>query len=524
MRIWTGERIRQADRDTIGQEPVSSLDLMERASEALAAALRRHIARPGPVLVAAGKGNNAGDGLAVARMLASAGYACEVWLAFSPEEMTPETAENLRRLPEEVAVRRAAEALEAGPPPEGSVLVDALCGTGVRGPLREPLASLVHRFNGWAAAYRVPVYAVDLPSGLPTEPGVPSGPVLRADRTLTVAFPKLSLLLPETGAAAGALETIPLDLCLDGLSEPGPELRYADRDEIRARLHRADEFAHKGTGGHALLLGGSSGMAGAILLAAGGALRSGCGLVTVRLPEAAAGALLQRHPSAMCSPEPASWCTTLPDRLERFSAIGIGPGLGTRPETGAMLDRLLDRLAEAVPAQISAGAGKTLSTPRLLLDADALNLLAAEPARLDRIPPGSVLTPHLGELRRLTGPWTDARDRIRLARELAVRTRSCVVVKGAHTMVTAPDGTLSFNATGNPGMAKGGSGDVLAGLVTGLLAAGYEAWDAARIGVWLHGTAGDLAARRLGTEGMNAADLYGALGGAWKRLKNKGEF
>ena len=250
------------------------------------------------------------------------------------------------------------------------------------------------------------------------------------------------------------------------------------------------EDAHKGDFGHALLVCGSRGMAGAAVLAAMGALRSGCGLVTVHLPESERTVIHCTCPSAMVDCDPQGHFSALPSNMERYTAVGCGCGLGRHPETEAALRSLL----------------RAWQRP-MVLDADALNIIAAGPDLLGLVPEGSILTPHLGELHRLVGKWATAEERLAKAADLAGRTRSCVVVKGPHSAVISPVGQAAFNTTGNPGMATGGSGDVLTGLLTGLLASGYGAYEAARMGVWLHGRAGDAAALRYGENSMNSQDI-----------------
>ena len=245
------------------------------------------------------------------------------------------------------------------------------------------------------------------------------------------------------------------------------------------------EDAHKGDFGHALLVCGSRGMAGAAVLAAMGALRSGCGLVTVHLPESERTVIHCSCPSAMVDCDPQGHFSVLPSNMERYSAVGCGCGLGQHPETEAALRSLL----------------RAWRRP-MVLDADALNIIAVNPDMMELVPEGSILTPHIGELRRLVGEWASAEERLAKATDLAVRTRSCVVVKGPHSAVISPD--------------TGGSGDVLTGLLTGLLASGYGAYEAARMGVWLHGRAGDIAASRYGQNGMNSRDIADCLGEAFR--------
>lgn len=511
MKILTGNGIREADRITALKRGIDGLQLMEEASRGLAAAIAR-IVRPEatagmPLRFLIGKGNNGGDGLAVARILSGGGYRCEVVLTSSETSLTEEAAANLRRLPAEVAVLHARDVMER----DGAIacrrqtVVDAVLGTGVRGSVREPLAGMIRSLNA-SGAY---VISVDIPSGLPTEPPeeVPSWPaltecVVRADVTLCVGFPKLSLLLPETGNCGGRIVTVPLDLDPDYIVSAGSPYSYEEEQDIRSILFPRAKFVHKGDYGHALLVCGSQGMPGAAVLAASGALRSGCGLVTVHLPGSERLALHCNCPSAMVDSDPEGYFSALLPDVGKFSSVGCGCGLGMRAETVRALGCLLESFRRP-----------------MVLDADALNIIAARPEMMSLVPPGSVLTPHPGELRRLIGEWKGPYDRFRKVSELAGRLDSCVLVKGAHTAVVSPDGHIAFNSTGNPGMAKGGSGDVLAGLLTGLLASGYASYDAARLGVWLHGRAGDAAAERYGLNAMCSKDIADFLPDAFMSIE-----
>ena len=280
------------------------------------------------------------------------------------------------------------------------------------------------------------------------------------------------------------------------------QINNTGMEDARRILRPRREDAHKGDFGHALLVCGSCGMAGAAVLATMGALRSGCGLVTVHLPESERMAIHITSPSAMVDSDPGAYFSALPSNLDKYTAVGCGCGLGRHPETEAALQALLEAWHRP-----------------MVLDADALNIIAVRPELFESVPDGSILTPHLGELRRMTGGWTSSADMMEKAFRLACRTRSCVVVKGPHSAVIGPDGRVSCNSTGNPGMATGGSGDVLTGLLTGLLASGYPAFDAARLGVWLHGRAGDTAASHYGQNGMNSMDIADCLGEAFLSLE-----
>lgn len=289
------------------------------------------------------------------------------------------------------------------------------------------------------------------------------------------------------------------------------EKEWITAGDVRALFPGRDENAHKGDFGHALLIAGSRGMMGAALLATGAALRSGCGLVTVHVPAGERMAVHIAHPSAIVSLDSSDSCfSVLPEPASRYSAVGAGPGLGQSEETAAALGSLLERGG------------------RMVIDADALNIIAFHPHYLKMIPHDSVLTPHIGELRRLLGAamsasfikgfrihgdavWRSEEERTDMVRALAAAAGSVITVKGFHTMVCFPSGRLRYNPTGNPGMAKGGSGDVLTGLLTGLMARGFTSEDAACAGVYLHGLAGDSAAETAGQESMNASDILHCL-------------
>jgi len=334
-----------------------------------------------------------------------------------------------------------------------------------------------------------------------TESGNAGGTMVRAETTLTLEFPKLAMLLPEAGEACGRIEVLPVGLDCQYIATAETPYHYLTQEAVRALLCPRPKFGHKGLFGHALLVCGSEGMMGAGILALGAALRSGCGLVTLHAPREERAAIQARYPSALLSLDSGRCFTHQPANLERYEAIGIGCGLGLRPETGIALGALL----------------KNYRRP-MVLDADALTLMAGEPALLRAVPSGSILTPHPGELRRLIGTWEEEEEKIARTTALAAELQSVVVVKGAHTMICFPSGEVWFNSTGTPGMAKGGSGDVLTGLLTGLLARSYGAADAARIAVYLHGLAGETGAGCLCEEAMNSADLIDFLPVAWQEV------
>jgi NAD(P)H-hydrate epimerase len=487
MKIFTKEQIKEADRYTIENEPVASIDLMERASKAIAGWISTNIDKQVPLLFVVGKGNNGGDGLAVARILRQQGFECTVYLAYSKDFTNEECRINLERLPTDIPFIDSLAETD-----ERAVIIDALLGTGISGNVRKPAANVIAQINGLTNK----VISIDLPSGMSTEPlpqhdnKINSQQTVEADITLTLEFPKLAFLLPETGEYAGTIITLPIGLSKHYLEQTETPYNYIDKSLIDRLKKQRSKFGHKNTYGHALLICGSKNMTGAAILATGAALRSGCGLVSVHIPYGERVALQTRFPSAILSFDKSDYFSTIPDDVSRYNAVGTGCGLGTRPETANVLETLL----------------KSVKTP-MTIDADALNILAMNKELLKHIPTNSILTPHPGELKRLIGEWNSEEDKSKKVTNLSSETKTIIVVKGAHTAVYLPDGSVYFNSTGNPGMAKGGSGDVLTGLITGLLARGYTSFEAAVIGVYLHGLAGDKAQKKYGQESMNSYDL-----------------
>jgi NAD(P)H-hydrate epimerase len=485
MKILTGSQIRQADRYTIENEPIASVDLIERAAARITEYLcERYAGRP-PFIFLIGKGNNGADGLAVARLMAGRGFSCTVYTTFPEEELSVENRIHLYRLPTSVALSRFNP--ENPPPPTpGAIVVDALLGTGGRQPVVGTLATVIERINTCGRF----VVSIDIPSGLSSGIGKPEGHVVEADLTLALQFPKLSLLMPESGDCAGEVVILPIGLDSKFIDEAHSSYCYVTGEEIRLLIEKRPKFAHKGDYGHALLIAGSEGMTGAAVLAAGGALRSGCGLVTVHVPKAEHLVMHITHPAVLVSPDRGNRFTQVPHDLDRYSAIGIGSGLGQAPETFAAFKELLGRYRRPI-----------------VVDADALNILSARKELLPSIPPDSILTPHPGELRRLIGAWRDDREKLDKTTELAASINGYVVIKGAYSVICDPSGAYWINSSGNPGMAKGGSGDVLMGLLTGLLAKGMDSRSASMLAVYVHGRAGDDAAKIWGMESMNAEDI-----------------
>lgn len=298
---------------------------------------------------------------------------------------------------------------------------------------------------------------------------------------------------------------MPLGVSDEYVDSTGLGFGYVTQDDISSIVKPRAENAHKGTYGHALLVCGSYGMIGAVVLATSAALRSGCGLVTVHIPAEERFPVVANCPSALFSLDTAPYFTTLPSNMSKYTVVGVGCGLGQHPKTAAALGELLKWAC--------------VNEKSVVLDADALNILAENREMFKLVPMHSILTPHLGELKRLTGEWTNAEDMYDMANNLAKQLHSIVIVKGPNTAICNEGKDIVFNSTGNAGMAKGGSGDVLTGFITGLLARGYAPVDAAVLGVYIHGMAGDKAADYFGQEGMNSADIVDFLAETLKELE-----
>ncbi|AMR27927.1 hypothetical protein A0257_13065 [Hymenobacter psoromatis] len=512
MKLLSAAQIRELDQATIREQRTTSTALMERAAIALAGWLSQHFtpAEAGKILLLCGPGNNGGDGLALARLLHGAGYAVRLGLLPAPK-YSDDYEYNHHVLPKVIPIiELSAEALPPIQP--GTLVVDALFGTGLSRPLAGVAAAVVKHLNDSQAR----VVAVDLPSGLLADAPQPdpAAPVVRAAHTISFGLPKLAFLLPQNAEFVGEWHVVDIGLSPDFIAQADTPWHLTRMPGVGGfdaalaapapdvTLPKRGKFAYKNTFGHALLLAGSRGKVGAAVLAAGSCLRGGVGLLTVAVPGCGYDIIQTTRPEAMCLPDPqADFISELPE-IKDYQAIGIGPGLGQEDASRTVLEKIL----------------RTATVP-LVIDADALNLLGAHRELLDLLPPGTVLTPHIGEFARLTEKTQDDYHRLDLLREF-VRKHQCVVIlKGAYTAVAAPDGQVYFNTTGNPGMGTGGSGDVLTGLTLALRAdQRLDALTAARLAVLAHGHAGDLAVAHTGEAGMIAEDLVTYLGPALQAL------
>jgi NAD(P)H-hydrate epimerase len=503
MKIFTSAQIHELDNFTIEHEPIKSIDLMERAARTLTRAITERWLNITPIVVFAGPGNNGGDAMAVARMLIEKGYQVQTFLFNITGHLSADCAENKRRLCDKKGRPLLTEVTQEFDPPrleEGMLVVDGLFGSGLNKPLAGGFASLVKYIN----ASKAEVVSIDVPSGLMTEDNTynVSSNIIHATQTLTLGQLKLSFLFPENQVYFGQIRILDINLSKEGIEKIEAHYTLTEEEEIRAMLKSRNPFAHKGQMGHALVIAGSYGMAGAAILATKACLRAGAGKVTVHTPKRNVPILQTTVPEAIVHIDREETTFTEGVATEDFQAVGIGPGLGTSEQTAITLIAQLRR-----------------TQCPLVIDADALNILANRRAWLQQLPKGVIMTPHPKELDRMEGKCIDTYERLSKARELAERLQGYVILKGHHTAICMPDGHIVFNSTGNAGMATAGSGDVLTGIITGLLARGYERAQACILGVYLHGLAGDLAARELGEESLIASDLIQYLPKAFLKVR-----
>ena len=501
MKIFTSAQIHELDKYTIAHEPIKSIDLMERAAKALTQAITDVWSTTTPVIVFAGPGNNGGDALAVARMLMDKNYEVTVYLFNISGQLSEDCTANKQRL---LAKRPKAliEVTQEFEPPQletGMLVIDGLFGSGLNKPLAGGFASLVKYINASPSK----TVSIDVPSGLMTEDNTYNvrANIIRADMTLTLQHKKLSFLFAENQQFIGQLKVLDIRLSKEGIEKIDANYTLLEENDVRPRLMKRDPFAHKGKMGNALIIAGSYGMGGASVLATRACLRAGAGKVTVHTPKRNNVIMQISVPEAIIQFDREETTFSEAVDTEDFNAVGIGPGLGTSEQTAIAI------IAQLRRTQCS-----------LVADADAINILANHRAWLQQLPKGIILTPHPKEFDRLEGHSADSFERLMKARDLAQRIQGYVLLKGHNTSLCLPDGHIMFNPTGNAGMATAGSGDVLTGIITGLLARGYKQEDACVIGMYLHGMAGDFAARELGQESVIASDLIQYLPYAFKRL------
>lgn len=503
MKIFTSAQIHELDKYTIEHEPIKSIDLMERAAAVLTHAITDTWNSHTPIVVFAGPGNNGGDALAVARMLHELGYKVEVFLFNINGNLSADCSANKERLQKLRHMDKFTEVTKEFNPPEltkETLVVDGIFGAGLNRPLTGGFASLVKYIN----ASEAKVVSIDVPSGMMTEDNTYNvrANIIRADVTLTLGSKKLCMMMADIQPLLGHVRVLDIGLSREFIEKTPSHYSIVEKDDIRDMMKERDDFAHKGSMGHALIIAGSYGMAGAAILATKACLRSGAGKVTVHTPKRNYDIMQISVPEAVMLMDKDEMLFTQATDTSAYDAMGIGPGLGYNEST-----------AIAMIAQIR--SDKTA----MVLDADALNILASHRAWMQQLPEGMILTPHPKELDRLVGSASsDDYERLTRACELAQQLRAYVLLKGHYSALCMPSGEIIFNSTGNAGMATAGSGDVLTGIITAFLARGYSRREAATMGMYIHGLAGDLAAKDLGKESLIASDIISYLPKAFKAI------
>jgi hydroxyethylthiazole kinase-like uncharacterized protein yjeF len=501
MKFFTNSQIRQLDQYTIEKEPISSIDLMERAANALFHSFTGSFSIQNPVCILAGQGNNGGDALALARMLLNAGFEVSVFLIYT-DSLSKDCETNKQRLISGYATKLNEFQKKFISPDitDNTIIVDGLFGSG----LNRLLTGIYADGVNWINRSGCTVVSIDIPSGLSGEENklTDSLVIVNANLTLSLQFPKMSFFYSENAKFIGDWKILDIGIHPEAIEQTPSVYNYLQENDIKPLLKNRSTFSHKGTYGHALILAGSKGMAGASVLSAKAAMRSGTGLVTVHGPEVNREIVQTSIPEVIFQSDFATNLISNVDSLELFDAVAIGPGIGVHTETTEMLGIFLNKINKPC-----------------ILDADALNIISHNKELLKLIPENSILTPHPKEFERLFGSCTSSFETVSKAKNAAFEHSVIIVLKGAHTLIATPDGNLFFNSTGNSGMATGGSGDVLTGILVGLLAQGYKSEEVAKIGVFLHGRAGDLALKNESKESLIASDIISKLGKAFQSLK-----
>lgn len=502
IKILTAAQIKGADAYTIEHDKITSVELMERAAGAFVRTFIEQWKEKRPVCIFCGSGNNGGDGLAIGRLLLSQQYKVQVYMVQQSGKASPDFQENLEKLNKFHEPRTIAEEGQIPDIPEEAVIIDALFGTGLSRPVEGLYARVIERINRSGAE----VVSVDISSGLyPNRPADKEGAIVEADCVITFQIPKLALMLPENGKWVRSWKLVNIGLSKEYLEKAETPYFYTCVDFIRTIYLTRNKWSHKGDFGKVLLIAGSKGKIGAAVLCARACLRSGVGLLTVQLPSCGYTIMQTAVPEAMVLSDSSEEQFSEVPELEGYNVLGIGPGLGTAAPTVEAFRQLLQKAKQP-----------------MVLDADALNLISKDNSLLEWLPENAILTPHPKEFERLAGSWANDFERLEKQRDFSRKYKVVVVLKGAHTSISSPQGQVYFNSTGNPGMASGGTGDALTGMLAGLLGQQYAPFEAAVLGVFLQGLAADLAVKKLGMDSFIASDLISYLPLAYKEIMNPG--
>lgn len=497
MKILSAKQIREADQHTIRNKSISSIDLMEDASKAFTDWFIKRFSNDHSIAVICGLGNNGGDGLAIARMLLHKKYDVKVYVVKPKDKTSDDFAINEKRLKELSEVHYIKEDSDL-PHFNFDILIDGLFGSGLDRPVDHGIFQKVIAAINSSEAIKI---AIDIASGLFADKSSEESTVVKADYTVSFQLPKLAFLLPENHEYVGEWHIVDIGLDKEYINQQETNYNILEEDDISAIYNKRKEYTHKGDYGRCLIVAGSFGKIGAAVLAAKAALRTGVGLLTVHVPRCGYSILQISAPEAMVSPDEDEKHFSSQPEFDKYDVIGIGPGLGSHELT-------LNAYAELLG----------LWKKPMVIDADGLNLIAKNHHLMDMVKENSILTPHPKEFERIAGETNDHFERLERLRSFAMDHKIYMLLKGYRTAVATPEGKVYFNMTGNPGMATGGTGDVLTGILT-TLSAQYDSKEAVLLGVWLHGIAGDKAAGQIGMDPLVASDVIDFIPEAFRYLQ-----
>ena len=497
MKILLSSQIREADAYTIKNKPIESIDLMENASVAFVSRFVELFNSEQSVKVFAGTGNNGGDGLAIARLLTQKGYHVSVNIIRVSEKQSKDFSINLERLKKLISPHEIADFNDFPEVNPDDIVIDAIFGSGLTRPVEGLFAEVIKKINDIQPV----VVAVDIASGVFSDQNSEGDVIMQVQHTISFQVPKLAFFMRQNYPYVGNWHIVDIGLDQHFIDQAETPYYYLDIKKVVDLLPHREKFSHKGNYGRILMILGGYGKMGAAVLTSRACLKSGGGLLTVHVPECGYQIIQIAVPEAMAFVDPSVGSfSSVPD-INGFNVIGIGPGIGTNEKTVSAFEDLLEKIDFPV-----------------VIDADGLNIMAKKPELLQKLPSGTILTPHPKEFERLAGSFDNDFERLNLQMEFAAKYDVNVVVKGAHTTVTSPGGQVYFNATGNPGMATAGSGDVLTGIITSLLGQLKDPFKSALVGVFLHGLAGDIAVNKVSEEALISSDIIEHLGDAYKRL------
>jgi ADP-dependent NAD(P)H-hydrate dehydratase / NAD(P)H-hydrate epimerase len=499
MKILSAAQIREADAYTIKNEPVSSIDLMERASLAFVNCFVQKIDNQNSVTIICGTGNNGGDGLAIARMLMKENYSVTTFVIQNNGRGSDDFKVNYERLKDIAPINEIKSSQEIPEIQLGEIIIDAIFGSGLTRPVEGIYAEVINAINNSKAGK---VVSVDIASGLFADKHHYEGAVVEADFTFTFQAPKLAFFLPENESYVGELSVVDIGLDAKFIEEIDSPYTLLTFNSARKLLKPRKKYGHKGNYGKALIIAGSKGKMGAAILSCRACLRTGVGLLTAHIPKNCWPVIQSVVHEAMASIDKQEDYFSEAEGIEAYDVLGVGPGLGTDEVTINGFEKILSNFKKPI-----------------VLDADALNILAKKPELKEKLPKNSILTPHPKEFERFAGSFENNFDRLELQIETSKKLGVYILLKGAHSSVSTPEGKVYFNSTGNSGMATGGSGDVLTGMLSALVAQKYSPLEATLLGVYLHGLAGDIAAQKFGKEAMLPSDLIENISQAYLNLQ-----